>query len=229
VVEVPAGRTPFVLSEDDVNYYPYEAGHGLGDKLVLDHAGNVAVKVGTRTTHDDLVPIVDDFVAAHPLFSAQGAKGVLAVTGYAGVLGWRTLGDGPPAIRGATAVAARLKQIGWTFASHTWGHINLTSQAGWLADDTRLWAQDVEPIVGSTDVLVYPFGAPARSGIAFLKAAGFTIQCDIDDVARMVVVDGVTIMSRRHIDGIAFRDQVANLKQFFDVATVHDPRRPPLR
>ena len=38
----------------------------------------------------DLVPLLDAFVEAHPDFSYHGRKGVLAMTGYEGVLGYRT-------------------------------------------------------------------------------------------------------------------------------------------
>ena len=38
----------------------------------------------------DLVPILDRFVEEHPDFSYRGAKAILALTGYNGVLGYRT-------------------------------------------------------------------------------------------------------------------------------------------
>lgn len=47
-------------------------------------------------TENDLVPIVDAFVAKHPDFSADDAKGVLAVTRYEGILGWRVNERGSP-------------------------------------------------------------------------------------------------------------------------------------
>ncbi len=38
----------------------------------------------------DLVPILDSFIKEHPDFSYHGRKGILAMTGYNGVLGYRT-------------------------------------------------------------------------------------------------------------------------------------------
>jgi len=58
-----------------------------------------------------------------------------------------------------------------------------------------------------------------------LRDAGFTIQCSIDPVPRLTRADGVTVMTRRHIDGIAFRDQARQLVPFFDVASVRDSAR----
>jgi hypothetical protein len=47
-------------------------------------------------------------------------------------------------------------------------------------------------------------------------------MCDIDSVARLKQADEVVVMSRRHIDGIAFAGQIKALAPFFDVGTVQD-------
>jgi hypothetical protein len=227
-VRVPPGRRPLVISEDDVNYYDNTRPRGIGWKLALDAHGDVKIEVhdraGVHLTDDDLVPIIDDFVARHPDFSADGAKGVLAVTGYEGVLGERL--DDAASVTRAKALAARLRATGWTFASHSYAHYdeNQRSVAD-LVHDSQEWHTETEPIVGSTDVYIYPFGAGFPVGspkIDVLRAFGFTILCDIDIVARLTRTNGVTIMPRRHIDGIAFRDQATNLRPFFAVATVED-------
>jgi hypothetical protein len=232
-VRVPRGRRPFVLSEDDVNYYDSGRGRGLGNRLVLDAAGDVAVEEGAgsgrRVTSNDLVPIVDAFVARHPLFSAENAKGVLALTGYQGLFGERIQQDGPgrpAAVRRARAVAARLRATGWTFASHTYGHIDLsrTSAEAVQADSDR-WARLAWPVIGLTDVLIYPFGARPPDGsetARVLRRAGFTIQCDIDVGARLVRVGDVTYMSRRHIDGLALAGQQDALRPFFSARLVRE-------
>jgi len=119
-VRVPPGRRPFVLSEDDVNYYDYSRLRGVGWRLVLDQAGAVKVELrdasGTHVTGEDLIPMVDDFVARHPLFSADGAKGVIAVTGYEGVFGERvqdaTAPDVADRVTRAKAIADRLRATG---------------------------------------------------------------------------------------------------------------------
>jgi hypothetical protein len=231
-VWVPAGRKPLVLSEDDVNYYDYSRPRGQGWRLVLDADGNVKVEVrddkGPRITDDDLVPIVDEFVATHPDFSADGAKGVLALTGYQGLLGERVDDSSDPDYAGSqdrvAALATRLKATGWILASHTWGHIDLSKDFTSTAlRDTQKWKDEAAHLVGDTDVLIYPFGArPTAATQAALRDEGYTIQCDIDSTARLVDRDGVTLMSRRHIDGLAFAQQASALKPFFDVQTVED-------
>jgi hypothetical protein len=231
---VPRGRRPLVISEDDVNYYDNTRARGLGWKLALDAHGNVKIEEhdasGVHLTDNDLVPIIDEFVARHPEFSADGAKGVLAVTGYEGVLGERVndraAPDWPATVERARALAARLRATGWSFASHSYAHDDETKiSLAKLIHDSEEWQTEDEPIVGPTDVYVYPYGAgfpPDSPQIGVLRDFGFTILCDIDVTARLTPGAGVTVMTRRHVDGISFADQPTALTQFFDVSTVED-------
>jgi len=225
-VRVPAGRRPLVLSEDDVNYYRYFAGRGLTRRLVLAGGRVLAQLPGGRLTDQDVVPLVEEAVARHPKFAADGARGVLALTGYEGLFGEHHLEDAA-ARRRVRALGQWLGQHGWTIASHTWGHVDLSSSTpAELADDTARWKALAEPLLGRTDVLVYPFGArPDDAGVRQLVRAGFRIQLDIDVVARRRRLDGAIVMSRRHVDGYSF-EVPAQQAAFYDVARVRDPARP---
>ena len=94
-IYLPAGKKPFVLSVDDVSYYEYMEGHGFASKLVVGEDGT---PTNEYTMPDgnivygsyDVVPILDDFVETHPDFSYRGAKGIIALTGYEGIFGYRT-------------------------------------------------------------------------------------------------------------------------------------------
>src|SRR4051795_11237394 len=142
-VRVPRGRKPLVLQEDDVNYYAYFDGRGLASRLVLDGRGHVKAEYdeldGPVINDDDVVPIVDEVVAAHPEFSADGAKGLLAVTGYQGLFGEHDLDD-PSARARVKALVAELRATGWVIASHTYGHIDLGRDSlAVLAHDSSRW------------------------------------------------------------------------------------------
>jgi hypothetical protein len=227
-VTVPRGRKPLVLVEDDVNYYRYFDGRGLARRLVLGPDDRVLAELPDGTLSDeDVVPLVEAAVTAHPEFSAQGARGVLAVTGYEGLLGEHDP-DRPAARARLTALANRLRDTGWTFASHTWGHLDLSRNSeATIMTDTARWKALAGSTLGPVDILVYPYGArPAPSVIADLAKAGYPIQLDIDIVARQEHIAGATVMSRRHVDGLAF-DVPDRQRPFYDVAAVRDPRRPP--
>ena len=186
---LPPGKTPFVLSQDDVSYYHYMDGDGFPQKLVVTQDGKVKNSYleddGSISIGDyDVVPIVDTFVEQHPDFSYHGHKGILALTGYEGVLGYRTdevyktrqedrltafqkafFAENPDfdfdkEVEEAKKVADAMKAEGWEFASHTWGHINPRAYSmESLQRDSDRWQSWVAPIVGDTDVLIFAFGA----------------------------------------------------------------------
>ena len=230
-VRVPPGRKPLVLSEDDVNYYGYFAGRGLASRLVVDRDGEVRAEyrdgAGRRyLTTEDVVSLVDAAVERHPDFSAHGAKGVLALTGYEGLFGEHDLSRSAARQR-VRRLVDRLRATGWTLAGHTFGHIDLgASSVATIADDTVRWKALTRTLIGPTDVLIYPFGArPTEEGRRFLVDRGFTIHLDIDVVARRVVQGDLVVMSRRHVDGLAF-EHPHRLAPFFSVKRVRDPARP---
>ena len=190
-IMVPEGKIPFVLSQDDVSYYHYMDGDGFADRLVLDENGDVKAEYveddGSVSWGDyDLVPIIDSFVKEHPDFSYHGRKGILAMTGYNGVLGYRTdiayktqenlqddqkrfLENHPDfdyekEVENATKVAEAMKAEGWEFASHTWGHKNASeSSLKELKADNKKWEKYVAPILGKTDMIFFAFGADIGS------------------------------------------------------------------
>ena len=186
-IMLPEGKIPFVLSEDDVSYYHYMDDDGFASKLVIDDNGDIKCEYtkadGKTVTGDyDVVPILDSFIKEHPDFSYHGRKGILAMTGYNGVLGYRTDGayktgknlqddqkaflkanpdfDYDKEVKAAKKVAKAMKKDGWEFASHTWGHRNATtSTAAELKTDNKKWEKYVAPILGKTDMIIFAFGA----------------------------------------------------------------------
>lgn len=239
---LPPGKKPLVISIDDLNYPEYMVVNHLNARLVLDERGNVAAErtrpdgttVVSRTS--EIVPILDRFVDKHPDFAIDGAKGVIALTGFEGILGYRTSGRGRRALREQARVAPvvqRLRETGWTFGSHTYAHPDLgaVSLTRVIADTDR-WEQEVEPLVGrNARVLVYPYGSPAPAGsqqLAYLRKAGFQIFCTIGPAASLTLTDGYAVQSRVHVDGLSLLSQQGMLKRFFDARAVVDPVRPAL-
>ena len=151
-IRLPEGKKPFLMSQDDVNYYGYMIGTGNGkdetpvfadtngdgfaSRIVIGEDGYPTCeymdKDGNVLVGDyDLVPVLEKFIQEHPDFSYKGARAILGVTGYEGVFGYRTkpsyetvLGteNYQKEVEAAKKVAECLKEHGWILASHSYGH-----------------------------------------------------------------------------------------------------------
>ena len=260
-IYLPEGKKPFVLSVDDVNYYKYMTdgdgdgyadakGDGFASKLVIGDDGKVTnefyEKDGTLVTGSyDVLPLLEDFVEEHPDFSYRGAKGILAVTGFEGVFGYHTHPDWKEKltadeynkeIEQAKAVSEAIKKQGWTIASHSYAHFGYGSaDAAKLASDVQKWEDQVQPIVGDTDVLIYPFGEDIAgvedySGAKYqsMYDAGFRIFCNVDaSVDYWVQIhDGYVRQGRINLDGYRLYHSPELIKNLIDAKTVIDSARP---
>ena len=201
---IPEGKKPLILSYDDVNYYDYMLKDGFTYKLILGDDGLLwswgKDPQGNEVVSQDLdaLTILDKFVRQHPDFSPFGAKGSLSLTGYQGILGYRTntdtkdWDDAKEANRqrereAVKPIIAELKRTGWTFGSHTWGHINLGSNHSVesVREDTQRWLDEVGSLVGPTTILYYPHGDRPDGDdwkttgpvFQYLQSQGFRVFC----------------------------------------------------
>jgi hypothetical protein len=236
---LPPGKKPLVLSIDDINYYTYMRENGNVFRLVLDHGEIAAYSVTplgeeSISRDNEIIPILDDFVKLHPDFSVDGAKGTLALTGYEGIMGYRTDQlDSPDFEKNRDAVLPvihRLKETGWTLSSHGYGHLDAAKVTyDRFSKDTLRWKKEVEPLIGPTSIYVYPFGSKVLPGdpkYTFLLDSGFRMFCSVGPAPYLRVSKDSVMMDRRHIDGIAFHDQKKRLLPLFDVNEVIDEVRP---
>ena len=262
-IMLPPGKKPFVLSVDDVSYYEYMSGDGFATKILLDQEGNPTceykMRDGSLVTGDyDVVPLLEKFVREHPDFSYQGAKGCLALTGYEGILGYRTASvygnpsdpDYKPAYASinvekerqeAKEVAARLKELGWEFASHSWGHINMKEVGiDWFNRDMKLWKEEVDSLLGGdTDILIFAFGVDFGSWRPYdtadekynsVKAMGFRYFCPVDSYnipwVQFNGEEGYLRQGRVNLDGYEMYYRADKIAVFFDSEEVFDKSRP---
>ena len=248
---LPEGKKPLVFSYDDTNYYPYMLENGLTYKLILGEDGKVwswgLDPQGDEVVSRDLdaIPILDKFVEEHPDFSPFGAKACLSVTGYEGLLGYRTQTDSTvewTAEREASRQAEReavvpiieeLKRTGWTFGSHTWGHIRLGSgNMAKIQADTQKWFDEVGSLVGETPILFYPHGERpdgndwTQTGPAFqyLQSQGFRVFCSVGTESFSYIKKDIcaVICDRLHPDGKTFRWSRNRYLQFYDAKEIMD-------
>lgn len=250
-IMLPEGKKPLVFSIDDVSYYEYMEGDGFADKLILSPDGEVRnvytdAKGEEHIGAYDVSTMVDDFVKENPDFSYRGAKGMLAMTGYNGLFGYRTSDSEYPENKNlkedkemASRIAEAMKNDGWVFASHSWGHISTGSVSlARLKRDTELWAKEVQPLLGETPHLIYPFGSDiARVGkysgarYELFKDAGFRYFYGVDGTTTswMQQTNEYQRQMRINIDGLQFEKEKRGdrpvLSAFFDVEDVIDEAR----
>ena len=138
---LPEGKKPVMITETMVNYFDYMTGgdgdgtpdangDGFACRLIVDAAGNIKAEYidaqgQTQVGNYDLVPILEDFIAAHPDFCYRGARATLAFTGHEGVFGYRcnttyisTKGQDfyDQQVAGAKQIAEALRSKGYTIA-----------------------------------------------------------------------------------------------------------------
>lgn len=247
---LPEGKKPLILSYDDVNYYEYMQGNGFTWKLILGEDGDLWSYSKDPAGDDvisqdqDAITILDQFVRAHPDFSLNGVKGCLCLTGYEGILGYRTntaKEDNSAAfeenrqqeIEAVKPVVARLKETGWYFGSHTWGHINLAGKSlDVVKADTERWFAEVGSLVGETRLMIYPHGARPdgndvqQTGPVFryLQSQGFRVFASVGTESYSKIKPDIcaVICDRLHPDGTTLRWQRHRYLQFYDAKEVID-------
>jgi peptidoglycan/xylan/chitin deacetylase (PgdA/CDA1 family) len=250
---IPEGKKPLIISFDDTNYYNYMFTNGFTHKLVIRDGEIWSYGLdpqGKEVYSQDLdaITILDKFVKAHPDFSLNGAKGCLCLTGYEGILGYRTMTDthGMTAemeakrqseITAVKPIVAMLKETGWYFGSHSWGHINLSSSnLATVQDDTERWLGEVGSLVGPTKLMFYPFGARPDGGdvqntgpiFKYLQSEGFRIfaSVGIESYSKIKTDISAVICDRMHPDGSTLRTQRDRYLKFYDAKLVFDSTRP---
>jgi len=242
---LPPGRQPLVFSIDDVSYYEYMEGNGFAERLEIDDRQNVATLVYSPsgepelTLSGDVMPILDQYVLDNPDFSFQGAKGILALTGFEGVLGYdvsRDQVDEPDydqRVAEATRVANRLKELGWLFASHSYTHAEAfktgTMSYGRSTFDADNWEREVANIVGPTDIYISPFGYSQSNNDPryryLIEEKGFNVFNPISATQNRTFHEDNLVFERIAFDGWTLWNDPERLSPYMDTDVVWDTDR----
>ncbi|GAB1611933.1 polysaccharide deacetylase family protein [Mammaliicoccus lentus] len=235
-LKLPKGKKPLIMSMDDMNYYEYMQGNGYTERLTLNKDNEtVAEKKNDQgkmeqSKTNDAVPLLNDYVKKHPDFSYKGQKAVVGLTGYEGVLGYRTNDLEHPNYEKrkklAKKVADSMKRDGWTFASHSYGHINFEDSSDeQIIEDTKRWKKEVEPIVGKTDLFIFPHGAQDRNSTSYnymIDEAGFKYMAGVGPDNFTSLSNKDIYQDRVAIDGLNLHQFKYKLKPFFKPEEVYN-------
>ncbi|MCR8645797.1 polysaccharide deacetylase family protein [Paenibacillus sp. N1-5-1-14] len=231
---LPRNKKPLVISIDDTNYYPYMIKYGIVEKLILDPFGNIAALStnngeGTISYDNDIVPLLDAFVSKHPDFSHQGAKATLALTGFEGILGYRTNHNNPGHIieeEAVKPVIKRLKETGWNFASHSYGHPNhLNLSLEQIERDSTKWHAEVGSLIGDTPIYIYPYGlayAYRDPRLQSLQKMGYQVFCSVGSYSYEEPHSDAMLIDRRCVDGKTLRNKRNDFLDLYDAQYILD-------
>lgn len=246
-IMLPPDKKPFVISQDDVNYYEYMNDDGFANRIVIDENGRPSTEMklddGTVSVGDyDMVPILETFIDKHPDFSYKGAKGIIALTGYEGSMGYRTNDPTSPTYKQDQETVKKIvkvmKEWGWEFASHSYGHRDMGKATySFTKKDTDRWMKEVGSLIGPTDIYIFPFGIDIETTMGhyesdkfkYIKSLGFDYFCGVYKDPWIQVKEDYVRMTRRPLDGQAMLQFPERLKDLFDLSKVVDKSRPKLK
>ena len=236
----PKDKKPFILSFDDVVYATKNKGNGLSDKLILKKNGDISAYTETAepSLHkEEFIPILEEFIEKHPDFSYQNARGILFLTGFDGILGYRTQKDSPTRNSDTEQVkplVKALKEKGWLFGSHSYAHGHMkTYTPEQMKSDAEKWKNQVEPLVGKTPFYAYPYGewvVGDDERATILSSFGFQLFFGVGEkpfYSKMPLDESqnkILFQDRCAMDGVSLRN--GNCNRFFDAKNVYDCRRP---
>lgn len=256
---LPAGKKPLMITQthNSPSYVFDNNGDGEPDcvsgfasRLIVTNSGKITCEYTDRKNNQntgdyDLIPILETFISEHPEFSYRGARATIAVTGRNFLFGYQTnpsIKDRKGAdyyqdqVAKATAVASKLKELGYDFACYTYGNKRYGEMD--IADiqqDLKSWKAEVEPILGTVDTFVFAMDSDIAtpgenySGSKFeaLTAAGFHYFVGFCDSSKpwMNIYGSYVRQGRLTIFGSRLISDPGLYEDIFDAVSAKDQNR----
>lgn len=241
---LPEGKTPFMITQSQVNYYSYmvdgnddgepdKKGDGFAYKLKVKDGKFVNERInssGEMVTGDfDLVPALETFIAEHPDFSYMGARAILVVTGYDGIFGYR--GDEDP-----SELLQALRDAGYTIGCNTYRNKAYGSiDTDEIKNDLESWETEIVPVLGQTNIFAFAKQSDiAPSGEAYsgkkyeaLALGGYSYFLGFCDNGQpwMVFEESYVRQGRLMVTGNALEKKGNWFTGMFDASAVVDRSR----
>ena len=254
---LPDGKKPLMITETMADYFnfmvdgdndgtPDAKGGGFANKLVLKNGEIKAEMVNasgeTVVGNYDLIPILEDFIDAHPDFSYQGARATIAVCGYDGVFGYKT---NPKVIQtqgqdfydaqvaAATEVCNAIRAAGYNFASYTYNNVDYGKKsANEIQADITNWTSEVLPILGEAKTLVYAKGSDISttgdytgSKYTVLYQAGFRFFITSGSNPNATINSTYVRQIRLMVTGTTMANAGSTYNQYFNASSVLNSQR----
>jgi len=258
-LKLPDGKKPVMITETMVNYFRYmvdsdedgepdKGGAGFASRLVVDSlTGEIKAELvnasGETVTGDyDLVPILENFIEAHPDFCYQDSRATLAVCGYDGIFGYRINSEVIQSkgqeyydkqVAGAKEIVAALQDKGYKIACYTYGNIGYADKSATdIKADIAKWEKDIMPVVGTLDTIVYAqksdistTGNYSDSKYNVLYDIGFRYFISNGSKPACTVTGNYVRQLRVMVTGTGMAHTASMYANYFDAKTVLDSTR----
>ena len=256
-IYLPEDKKPIMLTETLVNYELFtidsdndmeadKGGDGFASKLVVKNGKivNEYVDADGNVLYGayDFVPILEEFIEAHPDFCYRGARATLAVSGEDGVFGYRIMHSVKEKkgedyynqqVEGAKAIAQALRNKGYTIACYTYANVSYgTLSATQIQVDLDNWKKEVIPVLGDVPVLVYAKASDISANGNYeggkynvLKGAGFRYFISSANVPYCEVTVNYVRQSRIMVTGQAMATSPQVFADFFNVKDIINNQR----
>ena len=250
-LRLPEGKKPVMLTELSASYYAYmQRGDqdGMADGLAsrLGHDGEVFYNEminadgSISTGAYDMVPLLEEFISAHPDFSYRNARAVIAFAGYDRILGYRindsSLGASVLQAErdGLKAIVETLKATGYKLACYTYNNVHYGSMtAEQIQTDITMWTERVTPWLGEVDMIVFAREsdisdeAPYTGNSKFhvLYNAGFRFFSGVGATPWNQVADRYVRHNRLMVTGGYLLNKSERYTELFDVDSIWDAAR----
>lgn len=256
-IYLPEGKKPVMITETLVNYETFsidsdgdleadKGGDGFASKLVVKDGKIVNEYVDAQGNllygAYDLVPILEDFIAAHPDFCYQGARATLAVSGEDGVFGYRIMHSVKSKkgedyynqqVEGAKAVAQALRDAGYTIACYTYANVSYGTLSATKIDvDLENWKKEVTPVLGEVPILVYAKASDISADGNYeggkynvLRKYGFSYFVSSANVPYAEVTVNYVRQSRIMVTGQQMTTKADIFSDYFDAKSVLNDQR----
>ena len=249
---LPEGKIPVMLTETNASYYAYMQNgeqdgkpDGLPSRLCYDgqkfYNEMLNADGSVSTGAYDVVPLLEEFISAHPDFSYKGARAIISFAGCDRILGYRVNDTSLNAETRAQersqlqATVNALRTAGYKLACYTYNNINYgTRTTEDIQTDLKLWNERVTPLLGDMDILVFAQGGDIASTTGnyndnskfnVLHNAGFRYFLGSSDTPFSQVANRYVRHNRLMVTGSNLKNKAALFADLFDVAAVLDEAR----
>ena len=238
-LRLPSDRRPIILSQDNLSYSDVTNGDGIATRLALDENGEVKAVYTDSEGHDlkgdyDFIPILNSFIEEHPDFSYRGARGIVSVSASEGIFGYDVaegaLMTNNESRETVQAIAQKLVSDGWKIACAGYTHSYMNDMTyDQLVNDITKWQQEAGSLVGTTNILFYPYGGEVKypsEALDYLLKNGLTYLCGLwADSNFLELGEGYMRQTRRFVDGYTLENAPSYFMEYFDAAGIKDTDR----